>query len=351
MDSPHLDSPSLLRSLMTNVPGAIYRCAWDKDWTMQFVGDEIERITGYPASDFIDNECRTFASVIHPDDRAGVEQQVGSSVKLGVPFSLEYRIVRADGGVRWVMERGLRALDQDGTTWLDGVIFDITERREFERVAREREAEAARVSELEASRARIIAASDRARRQLERDLHDGAQQRFVTATMTVGMAEHKLNGHDPELALLLAEVRAELDAGLKELRELARGIHPALLADRGLDAALEVLATRASLEVVIEGELGERLDPSVELALYFTAAEALTNAAKHAGCEEVVIRVETAAGEVRLQVIDDGCGGADGVGGTGLRGLADRLGALDGTLDVVSPHGMGTMLTATVPTA
>ena len=114
----------LLRSLVTNIPGALYRCACDPDWTMEWLSPEIERISGYPASDFIDNSTRTFASVIHPDDREEVERLVMQGVNAGRPFTLEYRVQRADGDVRWVLERGQGQQAGDGRRWLDGAIFD-----------------------------------------------------------------------------------------------------------------------------------------------------------------------------------------------------------------------------------
>src|SRR3954451_13662038 len=165
---------------MRNVPGAIYRGAYDTDWTMDIIGDEIERISGYPASDFVGSAVRTFASVIHPEDRAMVERAVAAAVARDEPFALEYRIVHRSGELRWVLERGCLT-----NGFLDGVIFDVSERKRGEQALLGREVEAARVAELQASRARIVAAADVARRRLERDLHDGAQQRFVAACLTL----------------------------------------------------------------------------------------------------------------------------------------------------------------------
>ena len=177
------DAESLLRSLMDNVPGAIYRCAMDDIWKMQRVSDEIESISGYPAADFVNASKRTLVSVTHPDDRDPVDQAINAAIAAGKPFALEYRVVHADGGVRWVLERGVLTIARDGSEWLDGIIFDITERRASEQLRLERETEAARIDELEASRARIIEAADAARKRIERDLHDGAQQRLVVASL------------------------------------------------------------------------------------------------------------------------------------------------------------------------
>ena len=191
------DPESLLGSLMTNVPGAVYRCEVDADWTMLGIGDDIERITGYPASDFIASARRSFSSIIHAEDLERVHDECRRAIAADRPFVLEYRVVRAGGGWRWVLDRGVRAVDRDGHEWLDGIIFDITERRAAEEALRARDAEAARVAELEASRSRIIAAADDARRRLARDLHDGAQQRLLSAQLRLSLVERRLRTTRP----------------------------------------------------------------------------------------------------------------------------------------------------------
>jgi PAS domain S-box-containing protein len=344
-----LDATGLLVSLMRNVPGAIYRCALDDDWTMQLIGDEIERMSGYPASEFVDNACRSFSSIIHPEDRDAVDAQVRAAVDAGEAFSLEYRIVRADGEPRWVLERGLRGTDSQGAAWLDGVIFDVTDRRRAEDLARQQEAEAARVAELEASRARIVEATDATRRRLERDLHDGAQQRLVSAALALRLAQNR--SADAELSKLLEHAVAELGAGLDDLRELARGIHPAVLTDRGLPGAVTALAGRCAVPVAVDVALDERPVPAVESAIYFTIAEALTNVTKYADATAASVRVTQRGDVVGLEVRDDGRGGAAPAPGSGLQGLADRLAALGGELACESPAGGGTRLRANVPMA
>ena len=137
-----------LAALVANVPGAIYRCALDPDWTMAVISDEIERISGYPAADFIGSERRTFGSIIHAGDRPDVDREVRAATVARRPFALEYRIVRADGSIAWVLERGQQVVGGDGEAWLHGVIFDITERKRAEQILREREVEAARIAEL-----------------------------------------------------------------------------------------------------------------------------------------------------------------------------------------------------------
>jgi PAS domain S-box-containing protein len=205
-------------------------------------------------------------------------------------------------------------------------------------------------AELTSSRARIVEAADDARRKLERNLHDGAQQRLVSLSLALRLAQAQLR-KDPDAAQqLLVSASAELAHALEELRELARGIHPANLSDRGLDAALEALASRAPLPVRLDPPDG-RLPAQVEAAVYYVVSEALANVAKYAGASGVDVRVERRNGTALVEVADDGVGGADPAQGSGLRGLADRVAALDGRLDVESPPGAGTRITAEIPCA
>ena len=342
------DPESLLRSLMENVPGAVYRCEVDADWTMLGIGDAIETITGYPASDFVASAGRSFSSIIHPDDRARVHEECRVAVAADRPFALEYRLARVTGGWRWVLDRGIRTVDRHDHEWLDGIIFDVTERRAAEEALRMRDAEAARIAELQASRARIVAAGDDARRRLARDLHDGAQQRLISALLRLTAAERRLPAEGAGIELL-REARAELDGGLAELRELARGIHPAVLTDHGLAAAVRALALRCTIAVELRDELTERLALPCETALYFTVAEALTNVVRYAEATGATVTLCRRAGWAVAEIADDGRGGADPRRGSGLRGLEDRLGAVQGELELVSPPGGGTTLRARVP--
>jgi signal transduction histidine kinase len=203
-------------------------------------------------------------------------------------------------------------------------------------------------AQLNASRARILDAGLTERRRLERNLHDGAQQRLVALAIQLRMLERRLD--DPATAQpLLHGAAEELEQALEELRELARGLHPAVLADRGLAPALATLAARAPLPVSVEGVPDERLGEPVEAAVYFVVAESLTNAVKHAGASELQVRMATAGGELRVEIADDGRGGADPGTGTGLRGLADRVEALGGRLALDSPPGAGTVVRAALP--
>ncbi|MFL6128443.1 MAG: sensor histidine kinase [Mycobacteriales bacterium] len=214
---------------------------------------------------------------------------------------------------------------------------------------------AARVGELERSRARVVDAAERERRRIERDLHDGAQQRLVALAMNLGRAKARYD-QDPEAArALIDEAHADAKQALAELRDLARGLHPAVLADRGLDAALSALAARSPVPVTVEvepdGGSAGRPSQVVEAIAYFVVAEALTNVAKHSRASRAAVVVRRLDGLLRVVVTDDGVGGADAARGTGLRGLADRVSGVDGRLFVDSPAGGPTVLTVELPCA
>ena len=209
----------------------------------------------------------------------------------------------------------------------------------------------AKVAELRESRSRMLRVGLEERRRLERDLHDGAQQRLVSMALNMRLARDRMR-EDPDAAeRMLDGASAELDAALEELRELARGIHPAVLSDRGLDAALETLARRAPLPVELNRDARERLPESIELAAYFVVSEALANVAKYADATHAQVNVARRNGKLLVEVTDDGVGGADPDNGTGLRGLADRLAVIEGRLEVDSPPGVGTTIRARIPCA
>jgi signal transduction histidine kinase len=187
------------------------------------------------------------------------------------------------------------------------------------------------------------------RRRLERDLHDGAQQRLVSLALTLRLAREKLHSEPSETGRLLDRSREELAEALEELRELARGIHPAVLSDRGLGAAVETLAHRAPLPVEIVGPPAKRLPERVELAAYFVVSEALTNVAKYASASRAAVTITRSDGRLEVAISDDGVGGADPDLGTGLRGLGDRLATIEGQLDIYSEAGQGTTVRARIP--
>ena len=219
-----------------------------------------------------------------------------------------------------------------------GYLRDITARRRAE-------------EELRASRARIVDAADAARARLERDLHDGAQQRLVGLALTLRLARRKAAEDPAEAAELLDEAIDDLAAATGELRELARGIHPAVLTEGGLEPALAGLAGRVPVPVVLADVPEGRLPAAVEATAYFVVAEALTNVARSADARRAVVTLALADGTLAVEVRDDGCGGADPRAGSGLRGLADRVAALGGRFTVTSPPGGGTTLRAELPCA
>jgi signal transduction histidine kinase len=207
----------------------------------------------------------------------------------------------------------------------------------------------ATVAELRASRARIVESADAARRKIERDLHDGAQQRLVALALSLRLARAKLESDPAAAAELLDGASENLDGAIRELRELARGIHPAVLTSRGLGSAVEALAQRMPLPIEIRSVPSERLPAPVEAAAYFVVAEAITNVARYADASHASVEVCCEDGRLVVTVADDGIGGADPASGSGLRGLSDRIAALDGRLEVSSPTGRGTTVRAVIP--
>ena len=207
----------------------------------------------------------------------------------------------------------------------------------------------AQMSDLRDARTRIIEAADAERRRIERDLHDGAQQRLVALSLNLRMAEKRAAEGDPAAAELVRSAGEEAGLALKELRDLARGIHPAILTNRGLAAALDDLATRASVPVELVAVPPQRLPDAVESTVYFLVSECLANVGKHSEATQATVAVTVVGEEVEVVVKDDGVGGANLGNGSGLQGLEDRVGALDGCVDIDSPTGGGTTVMATIP--
>jgi signal transduction histidine kinase len=206
----------------------------------------------------------------------------------------------------------------------------------------------AQLEEVRASRQRIVEAGDRERQRVERNLHDGAQQRLVTLSLAISMLRGR-EGLDPSTAAGLDESYAELKLAIRELRELARGIHPAILSEEGLGAAVETLAGRCSVPVELQVRLDGRLPEPVEATAYFVVSETLTNVAKYADASTARVSIARRNGSLLVEVADDGVGGADLEHGSGLRGLSDRVSAVGGTLSVASDEGLGTTVRAEIP--
>ena len=298
-----------------------------------------ERTFGYRAEDVVGHEM---AELIVPPElrdmhRRGLARYLSGAPPVVLDRRIEITGMRSDG-TTFPVELAITRIDVPGPPTFTGYLRDITDRRQFE-------------TELRASRARIVAAGDTARRRLERDLHDGAQQRLVELALDLRMARARIDADPDEARDLLDSALDDLDKATSELRELARGIHPAALTEGGLRPALDSLLGRSSVSVRLVAAPEERFPAAVESAVYFVVAEALTNITRYAEAQRAEVEIVRRDGLLSVEVRDDGRGGADAAAGRGLLGLADRLAALDGTLAVDSPSGDGTRLRAEIPCA
>jgi signal transduction histidine kinase len=267
-----------------------------------------------------------------PTDLADRVLASGRAALGGDPGVIEYSLDFEDGSRRHYEGRFAASGDDEFLM----IVREITERKQQQ-------------EELEASRQRIVAAGDAARRKLERNLHDGAQQRLVSLSLSLRLAQNQVAKSPARAEELLEASREELMQALEELRELARGIHPAVLTDRGLEAALEALAGRAALPVEIDCIPDVQLPPPVEAAAYYVVSEALANITKYAGASAVKVSIGQVDGYALVEVADDGVGGADPTRGSGLSGLSDRVASLNGKLVIDSPPGAGTRIRAEIP--
>jgi PAS domain S-box-containing protein len=308
-------------------------CVLDEELRIVRHNDALEALCGRPGGE--ETRGRLFHKVFAvPREASDVKRRLLSDDE-DVEHESAFR--RSDGStaiVAWVKRR---VADADGRPRIFFSGVDVTA------VKREQ-------SELRASRARVVEASDATRRKIERDLHDGAQQRLVSMSLELRLVRQALkDGKHSSASKQLVKIEGQLESALDELRELARGIHPAVLTDRGLPDALEMLAVRSTVPVEVEQAPSERLSPQVEAAVYYVVAEALTNVAKYARARVASVRVFKEDSQVVAEVEDDGVGGANAANGSGLRGLSDRVEALDGDLAVDSPRGGPTILRARIP--
>lgn len=325
-------SEERLRAAIDASPVAIVEYALDD--TITRWNPAAERIFGWSSEEVIGGFAKH-----QPPERATELAELFRRVRAGDVYTgIESRRVRKDGAAIDVEISAAPIRDAAGTVISHMALFaDITVRKRQE-------------EEVRASRSRIVQAADDARRMLERNLHDGAQQRLVALSLTLRLAQGRIEGDPAAAETTLESARDELSLAIEDLRELARGIHPAVLTDRGLEAAVTTLAGRSPVAVEISMP-AERLPGAVEAAAYYVVAEALTNVAKYAQASVAHVRVSRDNGRAMVEVADDGIGGADATAGSGLRGLADRVAALDGTLEVESPPGAGTRIRAQLPLA
>jgi PAS domain S-box-containing protein len=325
-------SEERLQAAIRGAPVAIIEV--DLDDRVRLWNPAAERIFGWAAHEVIGSVVP-----VVPPEREEEFRTLLERVRSGDAYrGFETVRMRRDGTRVDVEISAAPIRDAAGTVVGHMALFsDITERKRHEQ-------------ELRASRARIVVAADEARQELERNLHDGAQQRLVALSVSLRLAESKLADDPAATSSILEGARQELAQALSELRELARGIHPAVLTDRGLGPAVDGLVARTPVPVDVDVCEG-RLPPAVEAASYYVVAEALTNVAKYSNASGASVEVTREDGRVVIQVTDDGTGGADPARGSGLRGLADRVAALDGVLSVESTAGQGTRVRAEIPVA
>jgi PAS domain S-box-containing protein len=335
-----------LQALIDSSPLALVE--FGLDTRIRLWNPAAERIFGWSREEMLGRGGLPMA----PPSKRAESEELFTRVRAGESVN-DYETLRQrkDGTLVAVSIAAAPVTDGSGRVVSNMVAYtDITERKAQAAEVHRLNAELhARLEELAASRARIVTAGDVERRRLERNLHDGAQQRLVTLALSLRLALAKLESDPAAARAVLAGAGDELGLALAELRELARGLHPAVLTDRGLRPAVEMLAGRAPIPVEIAGIPAERLPEPVEAAAYYLIAEALTNVAKYAHATAVRVRVAASDASVSVEVSDDGVGGADPGTGSGLRGLADRVEALGGSLEVVSPAGAGTSLRAEIP--
>jgi PAS domain S-box-containing protein len=298
-----------------------------------------ERIFGYARDETIGKDMADL--VVPPSLRAPHRNGLARYLETGQSVYLDGRVELTgmrSGGSEFPVELAITQIDLPGPPTFMGFIRDITERKSAE-------------AELRASRVRIVETAAAERRRLERNLHDGAQQYLNALALKLRVAIASV-GEDPNVTReLLEDARSDLATAVEELRELARGIHPAILTDYGLGRALIGLAERSPIDVSLTEVPTERLSETLEVAAYYVVAEGLTNIAKYAEADRATVSVVLRGGLMVVEVVDEGRGGADLTKGTGLRGLADRVEALGGRLVVTSPLGVGTRLHAEIPTA
>ena len=335
-----------LQALIDSSPLALVE--FGLDTRIRLWNPAAERIFGWSREEMLGRGDLPMA----PATKRAESEELFDRVRAGESLS-DYETVRQrkDGTLVAVSIAAAPVRDGSGRVVGNMVAYtDITERKAQEAEVHRLTAELhARLEDLAASRARIVTAGDVARRRLERNLHDGAQQRLVTLSLSLRLALQRLDSDPEATRTALADASDELELALNELRELARGLHPAVLSDRGLRAAVEALAGRMPVPVEIAEIPEDRLPEAVEAAAYYLIAEALTNVTKYAEASCVRIRIAASDAAVVVEVSDDGVGGADPATGSGLRGMADRVEALGGSLEVASPAGAGTSLRAEIP--
>lgn len=344
------------RTLVSNIPGAVYRCQFDAAWSMHYISDAIETISGYRAQEFLEPHSRPYADIILPQDRAVVAQNVQAAIADRRPYILEYRILHRDGGIRWVWEKGQGVFDgQDKLLWLDGVILDDTQRKLAEDATR-------------GAHRQLIHARESERRRLAAELHDSVGQDLIVMQLAMKTAgaegrEHlrKANVKDfdsfTQAAASYEQALQQCSSLIRDVRNISHGLYPPTLQSLGLVSALRRLAGGMSPRLPIrvaasKGMETARFSPDVEIALFRIAQESVSNAARHSRAKHAEIRLEYRRGLLTLCVWDDGAGfdPATANTGLGLNSMRDRAEAVGGNLTIESARG-STSVTACVRAA
>ena len=317
---------ALHRALLDAIPDLMFRLSREGEY-LELAGD-ITRLAHTPD----EVVGRTLVEILPEPVSTVLMGAITSALGTGGLATTNYRLQTVDGALKDFEARVVPC----GRDEVVAIVRDVTDLRQAMR-------------DLTDSRARIVAAGDEERRRVERNLHDGAQQRLVTVALHLHLVRRRLETDPSEVPVLIEAAQAELTMALEELRELVQGLHPRVLSERGLTAALEALAERAALPVELVELPAERPPAAVEAAVYYVVSEALANAAKHSRASCVSVRVAVGKSTTAVEVVDDGVGGADPRGGSGLRGLSDRVAALGGVLAVSSEPERGTALRVELP--
>ncbi|MCG8584429.1 MAG: PAS domain-containing protein [Pirellulales bacterium] len=338
------------RSLVENIPGVVYRCACDEHWTMEFISDTIEELSGYPANDFVENRVRSYASIIHPDDQPVVQQAVDESILDRTPYILDYRVIDADGRLHWVYEKGRGVFDDDGTLlWLDGAIFDVTDRR----LAQER------VRAEQQLLRQLLDLGERERKLLAYDIHDGFVQDVVGTKMMLEAMIAKDDLAGPEVKERLERLVETLAHAVDEGRRLISELRPLIIDEQGILAAIEYLvgesqSKKDSPRIKFEHKVEfERLPPLVESTVFRIVQETLNNIQRHSEAHNVLIRMQQLPGEIlRIEITDDGVGFDQRnvpEDRFGLRGIVERARLFEGSASIESVPGEGTKVFVELP--
>lgn len=339
------ENQRVLWTLMSNLPGMVYRCKNDPEWTLEFTNEGCFALTGHSPADFIEKKTVSYGDLIHPVDRQRVWDEVQSAVQEGKAFELVYRITTADGKLKWVWERGTGIFSTAGELLaLEGFITDITAQQQAER-------------QLQNLSRQLMAAQENERRHLARELHDEMGQLLTGLKLKLG----SLGSSPSESPAVLASVSDLIDELIAKLRNLAFSLRPSMLDDLGLLPALQwhfkQYTEQTGVRVDFHHQRMEgRFAPDVETAAYRILQEALTNVARHAGVTEVAVRLYTDAEKLHIDIRDDGCGfdaqsNATWQWSFGLSGMRERAALLNGRLIVDSEPGHGTSIIAEIPLA